>query len=139
MKKNTKLLIILSSIFIIVMLEQILKNIMIGKEFLIFKYVENYGIAFSLWQNNLILLITSLVIIIIFAIIMYVNRKSSTYIVSGTFIISGSISNLIDRIFRGYVIDYINIDIFNFPVFNISDILIVIGIFTIVVNLIKKY
>lgn len=44
-------------------------------------------------------------------------------------IISGGLSNLIDRLSRGYVIDYIDINqIFNYPVFNIADICVVIGV-----------
>ena len=43
-------------------------------------------------------------------------------------VISGGLSNLIDRIFRGHVVDYIDINqIFNYPVFNIADICVVIG------------
>ena len=44
-------------------------------------------------------------------------------------LISGGVSNLIDRIFRGYVVDYIDINqIFSYPVFNIADISVVIGV-----------
>lgn len=44
-------------------------------------------------------------------------------------IISGGLSNLIDRLSRGYVVDYIDINqIFNYPVFNIADICVVIGV-----------
>lgn len=58
-------------------------------------------------------------------------------------IISGGISNLIDRIFKGYVVDYIDISqLFNYPIFNIADISIVIGgaliVGYIVVKTIKK-
>lgn len=45
-----------------------------------------------------------------------------------SFIIAGGTSNLIDRIFRGYVVDYIDINkIINYPIFNIADISIVLG------------
>ncbi len=136
MKKNKinkdiiiKTSIILISILTIIMLEQIIKYNMIGKEFFIFKYVENYGIAFSLLENNYILVISTIIMIFIFSFILIKKHNNKIYVISIIMIISGSISNLIDRIIRGYVIDYIKIDIIDFPVFNIADILIVIGIF----------
>ena len=52
-------------------------------------------------------------------------------------ILGGGISNLIDRLFRGYVIDYIDINnIFKYPIFNLADIFIVIGVITIVAYII---
>lgn len=58
-------------------------------------------------------------------------------------IISGGISNLIDRLFRGYVVDYIDINqIFGYPIFNIADICVVIGVIAfiayIIITTIKK-
>lgn len=52
-------------------------------------------------------------------------------------IISGGISNLIDRIFRGYVVDYIDINqIFKYPIFNIADISIVLGVILLIIYII---
>ena len=48
-------------------------------------------------------------------------------------ILSGSIGNLIDRVFRGYVIDFIDVNLFNFPNFNIADIAITLGIIYLIV------
>ena len=54
-------------------------------------------------------------------------------------IISGGTSNLIDRIFRGYVVDYIDINqIFKFPVFNVADISIVLGTILLILYIITK-
>lgn len=54
-------------------------------------------------------------------------------------IISGGTSNLIDRIFRGYVIDYIDINqIFKYPIFNIADISIVLGVTLLILYIITK-
>ncbi len=52
-------------------------------------------------------------------------------------IIAGGLGNLIDRIFRGYVIDYIDINpLFKYPVFNIADVCVTIGCAIIVIQLI---
>ena len=54
-------------------------------------------------------------------------------------IISGGTSNLIDRIFRGYVVDYIDINsIFKYPVFNMADISIVLGVILLILYSIIK-
>ena len=60
-----------------------------------------------------------------------------------TLIIAGGIGNLIDRVFRGYVVDYIDIsELFNYPVFNFADICIVVGVILvmaiIIINTIKS-
>lgn len=58
------------------------------------------------------------------------NYKKISYIekIFYSMIISGGLSNLIDRLFRGYVVDYIDVNqIIKYPVFNIADISIVIG------------
>ena len=51
-------------------------------------------------------------------------------------ILGGGISNLIDRLFRGFVIDYLDINyLFKYPIFNLADICIVIGVFLIIMSL----
>ena len=55
-------------------------------------------------------------------------------------LIGGIFGNLIDRIFQGCVIDFIRIDLpfYNFPIFNIADICIVIGVFILIIESIRK-
>lgn len=97
-------------------------------------------------QNRQILIIIAniaIICVLLFFLIKNYKNISNLIKVSLTMIISGGISNLIDRIFRGYVVDYIDINqIFNYPVFNIADICVVIGVILlvgyIIVNIIKK-
>ena len=50
-------------------------------------------------------------------------------------VIAGGIGNLIDRIFRGFVVDFIDINqLFNFAIFNVADIYIVVGIIGLAIN-----
>ena len=58
-------------------------------------------------------------------------------LISLLLILSGGIGNLIDRLFRGYVIDYIDINILDFPNFNIADISIALGIVLLIIYIIK--
>ena len=58
--------------------------------------------------------------------------------ISLSLVLAGGISNLLDRIIRGFVVDYINIkDFFQFPIFNLADICIVCGWIAFIVLTIK--
>ena len=132
-----KLYLLILSIFIII-LDQFTKNIIfnnynkyINKDFYLFKidFVKNYGAAFNLFSGNRIFLsFTSVIfsIILIYLILRKNNTKFINYL-SYSFILAGAVGNGIDRLVNGYVIDFINLNFINFPVFNIADISINIG------------
>ena len=103
-------------------------------------YVENRGGAFGIGSGRLItfIIVNIIVIALIGKFIILKKDDIATYIlISGGLIIAGGIGNLIDRIFRGFVIDYIDINpLFKYPMFNIADICIVAGCITIAINVI---
>ena len=114
----------------------------INADLLLFRldFVKNYGAAFNIFSGNRIFLST---ISIIFSIILiyFILRRNSTNIIdlyAYSFILGGTIGNGIDRIINGYVIDFINLNIVNFPVFNIADISINIGFLLILYNILKN-
>ena len=81
-------------------------------------------------NKQIIIVILNIVIIYFLLKFLIKNHKNIPQLVKIALImiISGGLSNLIDRIFRGYVVDYIDITkIFDYPVFNIADISVVIG------------
>lgn len=89
---------------------------------------KNYGVAFSLALPQLLLMV-SVVIILLFVIYKMARyRMIGKIFLSGTLalIVAGGISNIVDRFIYGGVIDYIKIG--GWPIFNIADILIVIGV-----------
>lgn len=94
--------------------------------------VHNTGAAWSILSDNISLLIFlsifALAIIYILFIKDHILKKYET--VTLGVLIGGILGNLFDRIFRGYVIDYLDFQIFhyNFPVFNFADICIVISV-----------
>lgn len=145
--KYKKIFLILLGI-IIVFLDQITKYTLMGKNLTIipnilnFTYTENTGVAFGIGANNIFL--TIIVNIIVLGVIIDCIRKNQTdfkILIPLILIFSGGVGNLIDRIFRGYVIDFIDINLFNFPNFNIADICITIGIIfliIIILNLTKN-
>ena len=82
-------------------------------------------------------------ILIIGVLIYYIvkNRiNNKMEILAFSLVIGGSLGNLIDRIVRGFVVDFISIKIFgyNFPVFNIADSLICIGVFLLFIIGLRK-
>ena len=92
-------------------------------------YCENTGAAFSIFENNIIFLILITSIFLIFGIWVILARKikHKLALLSVTLILAGGVGNLIDRIFRGYVIDYLEVKLFRFAVFNFADCCVVIG------------
>lgn len=126
---------------IIIIIDQLSKLFMINKNFdiipgfLNFSYVQNKGAAFGIGNFNIVLIFNILIIIGVIIVLLKYNKKINNYI-PYILVLSGGIGNLIDRIFRGYVIDFIDVNLFNFPTFNIADICIVVGIFWICIKII---
>lgn len=140
-------IIILSIIFLII--DQITKilvvnslvpgeNIEIIKNIFSIIYTNNTGAAFSILLGKRIFLIV--VAILIIGILLYYIKKNKVdgklNIIAFSLIIGGSLGNLIDRIVRGYVVDFISIKLgsYNFPIFNVADTLIVVGVFLLLIK-----
>ena len=102
-------------------------------------YVRNYGAAFNIFEGNRIFLssisILSSLILIYFIFIKERLNPLDRYGLS--LILAGSLGNGIDRIIKGYVVDFINFNPFDFPIFNIADIAINIGCFILIFNYFK--
>ena len=113
------------------------KNISIIPNFIEFNYTQNTGGAFGIGRINFILIISVLIIIGIIVFLIKENKRITNYI-PFVLILSGSIGNLIDRFFRGYVIDFIDINILDFPNFNIADISIVSGVIVLLYIILLK-
>lgn len=124
---------------LVAILDQIIKFIIdkkvlfievIPKLFNIHK-VYNYGVAFSFLENKryLILLFSLILIYFLFNLRKDLPKTKKYDILFGV-ILGGILGNLIDRVFRGYVIDYLETFIFgiSFPIFNLADICITLGI-----------
>ncbi|MCM1024386.1 MAG: signal peptidase II [Prevotella sp.] len=98
-------------------------------EILGFRYTENTGAAFSSFSGArwfLIGLTVLLLAVLLIFVIKYKN-KNTFFLVSAVMIMSGGVGNLIDRIRQGYVVDYLDVKLFNFAVFNFADICVVLG------------
>ena len=134
---------------IIILFDQYTKNIItqnyksfINKDLILFSldYVKNFGAAFNLLSGSRIFLSTisiSITIILIY-IILNKNDINNIDLLSYSLILGGTIGNGYDRISKGYVIDFINLNFINFPVFNVADISINIGLVLIIYSYIKN-
>ena len=147
-KIQTKLYFFSLSI-IIILVDQFTKyliyynyKIFINKDFLLFKidFVKNYGAAFNIFSGNRIFL--SLISIIFSILLIYLilskNNIKTIDLYSYSLILGGTIGNGLDRILKGFVIDFINLNIINFPVFNVADISINIGFIFILYSIFKN-
>ena len=147
-KIQIKLYFLSLSIFII-LIDQFTKYLMfynfkkfINKDYLLFRldFVKNYGAAFNLFNGNRIFL--SLISIIFSILLIYLILRKNTLnqfdLLAYSFILGGTIGNGIDRTLRGFVIDFINLNIINFPVFNIADISINIGFIFLLYRIFKN-
>ena len=81
-------------------------------------------------------------VLVIFYIFNYLikDKMSTLEKISYIFLTGGIIGNLIDRIIYGYVVDYLRFIIFdyNFPIFNLADICITIGVILLIINMLRK-
>ena len=92
-------------------------------------YVQNTGAAFSLFnQHTWLLALASLVMSLVLAAALWKNFfRHPLGKVTLTLLLAGAVGNLIDRAFRGFVVDMFNFLFMNFAVFNVADICVVVG------------
>tara|TARA_Y100000589_G_C27149193_1_gene628176 strand:- start:671 stop:1126 length:456 start_codon:yes stop_codon:yes gene_type:complete len=141
---NINCFIIISTLLVI---DQFLKNFintnynkLINKDLLFFtlEYVKNNGAAFNILSGNRLLLSCISIlssIILIYLIFIKENNLVNKY--GFSFILAGSLGNGLDRIIDGYVIDFIKIRFINFPVFNLADLSINLGVLILIIGYLK--
>ena len=117
-------------------------NSLINNDFILFTivYVKNYGAAFDILSGSRIFLstVSTIFSIVLIYFILIKKNLNNLNLLSYGFILGGTIGNGIDRINKGYVVDFINLNFIDFPVFNIADISINIGLIFIIYGLIKN-
>lgn len=101
-------------------------------------YIENTGAAFGSLSSHTALLSAFTAVVLVVGLIYLLTGKSISKLayVCITAIIAGGAANLIDRVFKGYVIDYIEPLFVKFAVFNFADILVTCGAIILIIRLI---
>ncbi len=116
------------------------EGIVIIKNFFTLTLLHNTGAAFSILRSSTFLLILISIIALVLIYLFFIKnselRNYDIWIYGA--LIGGILGNLCDRIFRGYVIDYLDFKLFNFPVFNLADSIIVVSVMLIIINLIRR-
>jgi len=146
---KNKYLIVFSTALIIVLFDQITKfliktNFQLNESFSLIKnifhftYIQNTGAGFGILKSQtLILIFISLIVI---GVILYnlnkIKEKEVLLQVLVGFVLAGTIGNLIDRIVYGFVIDFFDFRIW--PVFNIADSFVTIGVIGLIIYLWEK-
>ena len=104
-----------------------------------FTLVRNKGAAFSLFSNSTnFLTITSVIAsLLLITIILRSPPKSYWNFIGLAYLLGGTVGNGIDRLFKGYVLDFLELVPINFPIFNVADVSINIAIFCFIIDIIK--
>ena len=104
-----------------------------------FTLVRNKGAAFSLFSNSTYFLtITSVFAsLLLIAIILKYPPKSYWNYIGLAYLLGGTVGNGIDRLFKGYVLDFLELVPINFPIFNVADISINIAIICFIIDISK--
>ncbi len=141
---NKKKTILIGSIIIAIILfiDQLTKFMILDKnivisDFLEFTFTKNTNPSFGIGSNNIIMTIM-VNVVILGLIIKFIkeNELEISLLIPLFMVFAGGISNLGDRLIRGYVVEFVKL--FDFPIFNFADICIIIGVILIGYKIIKS-
>ena len=117
------------------------KSFTVIKNFFVLNFTKNYGAAWSILNNQrIVLILISIVFLICLFIYSFKFKNNTRNNIAFGLVFGGLLGNLLDRIIFGYVRDFISFQFgsYYYPIFNIADIAIVIGIMLIILAIIKK-
>jgi signal peptidase II len=109
------------------------ESIPLISDFLQLTYVENRGAAFGLFQDQKLFFVIVTIVVLSLVVTLFITKGHSMTRLSRLslhMILGGALGNFIDRIRLGYVVDFIDVkfgSVYDFPVFNIADMSLVIG------------
>ncbi|MBE6792857.1 MAG: signal peptidase II [Ruminococcaceae bacterium] len=117
-------------------------NIQIWPNVFELEYRENTGAAFSLFRDHVWLLsiVSAVILAAIVVTVVRIKLPNIRWVrIAALLIVAGGAGNLIDRVFRGYVVDFISVKLIDFPVFNVADCFVCIGAFVLLIYVIFIY
>ena len=92
-------------------------------------YVKNTGAAFGIFQNGnaVLTVVMALILAGIVGVYIAVKPRHITAKIAAGLVMGGAVGNLIDRLTRGFVVDFFDVRFINYPVFNVADSCVVVG------------
>ncbi len=143
-----------AGVLVLVLLDQWTKILAVGhlkdqSAFVIWKgvfelhYLENRGAAFGIFQNQRWFFV--IMTILIFGVVSWfygrtpVTVKYTPLRICMVVLTAGAIGNFIDRLFRGYVVDFLYFSLIDFPIFNVADIYVTVTFFVLVLLIFFYY
>ncbi|GKS80395.1 lipoprotein signal peptidase [Ligilactobacillus pabuli] len=136
-------------VFAVVLLDQSLKFYVQGNialnhsevlvnHWLSLAHIRNYGAAWSILQGQQwFFTVVSLVAIVVVIYYFIKLWKNWGYALGLTLILGGTLGNFVDRLRLGYVVDMFELDFINFPIFNVADCALTVGLLIILVVMLK--
>ena len=105
------------------------ESVNIIKGFLSFTHVHNTGGPWSIFSDKPYVFVVMTIIIFAIGLIYFKKNKPEHFLCKASIclIAGGALGNFADRLFRGYVVDMIDVNLFDYPVFNVADCYIVVG------------
>ncbi|PQF22571.1 signal peptidase II [Enterococcus mundtii] len=102
-------------------------------------HIRNFGAAWSLLEGKMwFFTVVTIIAVVVILTLMIKNRTNGSrwFMIGLTLILAGAIGNFIDRVRLGYVVDMFQTDFMNFPIFNVADISLVIGVICVLIYII---
>lgn len=107
------------------------------------RYLENRGSIWGILQGKVDILLIGSLIIFMFLVYVYIKMPKETFYLPLFWILTimgaGAIGNTIDRIFFGYVTDFLYFELINFPIFNVADCYLTVCSFLLILLVFTKY
>ena len=103
--------------------------------------IQNQGAAFNLFDGYKVFLVVFAIlafVLLIYYLIKQIEKVSVIGLFFSSLLLSGIFNNMCERLMFGYVRDYIKLNFINFPIFNLSDLFINIGVFGMIIIILKN-
>lgn len=137
--------------FIIIIIDQFTKYLTISSislgeiikvlpGILSFTYIQNTGAAWSILQGQMIFFyIVTIIVVCLLVYFLHNDAKGSPLLSTAiAFMIGGALGNFIDRLFHQFVIDMIRLEFISFPIFNVADMALTIGVTLMIIGVIYE-